>query len=242
MHKQPEKIVKNPHFPYFCSLKQASSRQMPIRTFPERDPQTKFTMNFYLSSLDLRKGIIRSVIAVLLGVIFLIAPDLLPNTLVIILGATILFVGIVSFLTIFTKDGGKPVGINYFNLALSLIVGIVLLLFPDFFVALLMILLGIILIICGIGQISSLTSVRKWGVKANPFEYIIAILLILLGVVICFNPFDTKDVIFWMFGIGAIIYGITNLISLIRIRKNLEKAGKRVSHGNIEDVDYTLEK
>ena len=88
-------------------------------------------MNFYLSSLDLRKGIIRSVIAVLLGVIFLIAPDLLPNTLVIILGATILFVGIVSFLTIFTKDGGKPVGINYFNLALSLIVGIVLLLFPD---------------------------------------------------------------------------------------------------------------
>lgn len=199
-------------------------------------------MNFYLSSLDLHKGIIRSVIAVLLGVIFLIAPDLLPNTLVIILGATILFVGIVSFLTIFTKDGGKPVGINYFNLALSLIVGIVLLLFPDFFVALLMILLGIILIICGIGQISSLTSVRKWGVKANPFEYIIAILLILLGVVICFNPFDTKDVIFWMFGIGAIIYGITNLISLIRIRKNLEKAGKRVSHGNIEDVDYTLEK
>ena len=100
---------------------------MPIRTFPERDPQTKFTMNFYLSSLDLRKGIIRSVIAVLLGVIFLIAPDLLPNTLVIILGATILFVGIVSFLNIFSKDGGKAVVINYFNLALSLIVGIVLL-------------------------------------------------------------------------------------------------------------------
>ena len=72
-------------------------------------------MNFYLSSLDLRKGIIRSVIAVLLGIVFLIAPNLLPNTLVIILGATVLFVGIVSFLTIFTKDGGKPAGINYFN-------------------------------------------------------------------------------------------------------------------------------
>ena len=192
--------------------------------------------------MDLRKGIIRSVIAVLLGIVFLIAPDLLPNTLIIILGATVLFVGIVSFLTIFTKDGGKPAGINYFNLVLSLIVGIVLLIFPDFFVALLMILLGIILIICGIGQISSLTSVRKWGVKANPFEYIIAALLILVGVVVCFNPFDTKDVIFWMFSIGAIVYGITNLISLLRIRKNLKKAGKRVAHGNIEDVDYTIEK
>ena len=182
-------------------------------------------MNFYLSSLDLRKGIIRSVIAVLLGVVFLIAPDLLPKTLVIILGATILFIGIVSFLTIFTKDGGKPVGINYFNLALSLAVGIILLIFPKSFIALLLI----------------LTSVRKWGVKANPFEYIIAGLLILLGIVVCFNPFETQDVIFWMFGIGIIVYGITNLFSLIRIRKNLEKAGKKVSHGNIEDIDYTIE-
>ncbi len=198
-------------------------------------------MNFYLSSLDLRKGIIRSVIAVLLGVVFLIAPDLLPKTLVIILGATILFIGIVSFLTIFTKDGGKPVGINYFNLALSLAVGIILLIFPKSFIALLLILLGFILIICGIGQISSLVSVRKWGVRANPFEYIIAGLLILLGIVVCFNPFETQDVIFWMFGIGIIVYGITNLFSLIRIRKNLEKAGKKVSHGNIEDIDYTIE-
>lgn len=199
-------------------------------------------MNFYLSSLDLRKGIIRSVIAVLLGIIFLIAPDLVSNTLGIILGATVLFVGIVSFLTIFTKDGGKPVGINYFNLALSLAVGIVLLIFPDSFVAFLMFLLGIILVICGIGQISSLVSVRKWGVRANPFEYIIASLLILLGVVVCFNPFDTKNIIFWLFGIGIIVYGITNLISLIRIRKNLEKAGKKVTHGNVEDADYTIEK
>ena len=198
-------------------------------------------MNFYLSSLDLRKGIIRSVIAVLLGVVFLIAPDLLPKTLVIILGATILFIGIVSFLTIFTKDGGKPVGINYFNLALSLAVGIILLIFPKSFIALLLILLGFILIICGIGQISSLVSVRKWGVRANPFEYIIAGLLILLGIVVCFNPFETQDVIFWRFGIGIIVYGITNLFSLIRIRKNLEKAGKKVSHGNIEDIDYTIE-
>ena len=114
-------------------------------------------MNFYLSSLDLRKGIIRSVIAVLLGIVFLIAPDLLPNTLVIILGATVLFVGIVSFLTIFTKDGGKPAGINYFNLVLSLIVGIVLLIFPDFFVALLMYFGGtvvtVIIVIAGLAAL-----------------------------------------------------------------------------------------
>ena len=198
-------------------------------------------MNFYLSSLDSKKSVLRTVISLLLGIIFCISPNLVPKTLVVILGVAVMFIGIVSFLTLFTNKGGKPVGINYFNLAISLLAGLALLIFPEFFIKLLMVLLGIILIVCGIGQISSFTSVKKWGVHTSFIEYAVAVLLMLLGVVICFNPFSTQTAIFILFGIGSIVYGLVNLVSLIRIRKKLEKQGKKVSHGNIEDVDYTIE-
>lgn len=197
-------------------------------------------MNFYLSSLDIKKVIIRSVLAIILGGVFCAAPDLAAKTLILILGGSILFVGIVSFLSIFTFKEGRPTGINYFNLALSLLIGLALLIVPEFFINLIMILLGIILVAGGVGQIISLISVRKWGIRSNFTEYLLGVLLLALGVFICFKPAFSNETLFLLFGIGAIFYGITNLIILLRLRKELRKSGKTIVHGNIEDVDYTI--
>lgn len=197
-------------------------------------------MNFYLSSLDLKRVISRSIIALALGILLCIFPDLAANTLVLIIGGVILFIGIVSFLSIFTFKEGRPTGINYFNLAITVILGLALIIFPDTFIKFIMIIMGILLMIGGLGQLSSLLSVRKWGIRANIVEYILGFILFILGLFICFNPNATASTIFILFGAGTIFYGITNLIILLRLRKAVEKSGKIIVHGNIEDAEYTI--
>lgn len=197
-------------------------------------------MNFYLSSLDLKRVISRSIIALALGILLCIFPDLAANTLVLIIGGVILFIGIVSFLSIFTFKEGRPTGINYFNLAITVILGLALIIFPDTFIKFIMIIMGILLMIGGLGQLSSLLSVRKWGIRANIVEYILGFILFILGLFICFNPNATASTIFILFGAGSIFYGITNLIILLRLRKAVEKSGKIIVHGNIEDAEYTI--
>lgn len=197
-------------------------------------------MNFYLSSLDLKRVISRSIIALALGILLCIFPDLAANTLVLIIGGVILFIGIVSFLSIFTFKEGRPTGINYFNLAITVILGLALIIFPDTFIKFIMIIMGILLMIGGLGQLSSLLSVRKWGIRANIVEYILGFILFILGLFICFNPNATASTIFILFGAGTIFYGITNLIILLRLRKAVEKSGKIIIHGNIEDAEYTI--
>ncbi len=198
-------------------------------------------MTMYLSSLDFKKIAIRSVLAILVGVFFCTFPRLSADLIFYVLGGAILFTGIVSFLTVFTRKDIRPGGMQYFNLFLSLLVGLSLLVTPHSFVRLLMILLGLIIVFSGVAQIVSLWSLRKWSVRPTFVEYIFALLLIILGCFICTYPDYTNGILFTWFGIGCIFYGLTNLFISLHMRSRLKKAGKNITRGVIEDIEFELE-
>lgn len=196
-------------------------------------------MNFYASSFDLKKSIVRSICAVLAGLLFCFYPELTPQLFILVLGGSILFIGAVSFLTTFTGNR-KPTLTNYFNLVLSLIVGLALIISPNFWLGFVMILLGIVIALCGLAQIVSLIGIRKYGVKPNIAEYILGLLLFGLGIFICFNPLKSNEALMVLFGAGCIFYGLTNLFMLLHVRSQLKKSGKRIVNDAIEDIDYEL--
>lgn len=196
-------------------------------------------MNFYASSFDLKKSIVRSICAVLVGLFFCFFPNLTPQLLILILGGTILFIGAVNFLSTFTGSR-KPTSTNYFNLVLSLIVGIALIAAPGFWLGFVMVMLGVVIAFCGIAQLASLIGVRQYGVKPNIAEYILGLLLLVLGVFICFKPFKSNETLMLLVGAGCIFYGLTNLLVLLHVRSQLKKAGKHVVNDVIEDIDYEL--
>ncbi len=198
-------------------------------------------MSFYLSSFDSKKSIVRSVFFVLVGLFFCAFPDLTPQLFVIILGGIVLFVGAISFLSIFT-DNGKPSGMNYYNLGMSLIVGLALILAPGFWVNFIMIVLGVAVALCGISQLVSITGIRKYGVKPNATEYITGILLLGLGIFICFRPLASEQMLMVLAGAGCILYGLSNLLALLHVRSKLKKEGKHIVNDTIEDIDYEVTK
>lgn len=198
-------------------------------------------MRFYLSSLDLQKGIVRSVIAVAVGLFFCFFPGLTLDLLVQIFGGIVLFVGVVSFLALLADRNAALSPLNYFNLALCLLAGLFLVFRPGIFSTLFTILLGVVLGLGGLGQLLSLLGARKWGVKPSFVEYLLALILFGFGLTLCFLPRESNEILMILFGSGCLFYGITNLVELLILRRKIKKNGKRFDGDSvIEDVDYEI--
>ena len=190
-------------------------------------------MDFYLTSLNLKKMIVRTVIFLLLGILFCLFPNLSADMLVRVVGGAVLFTGIVAFVSRFLNKDIRVGGMAYFNLVLSLAVGIAMLAMPAFFIGFFIILLGLILIGTGLSQIIALAGARRQNVKVRFWEYLFGVLWMGCGVVICFNPFATTAAIFIFFGIGCIFYAVSDLILLLHLRRQIAKAG-----GDTRDVAF----
>ena len=89
---------------------------------------------------------------------------------------------------------------------------------PAFFVGILMYVLGIVLVMAGISQISNLVAARSW--TSVPFGfYIVPALVLMSGIVVMFNPFAVAEVPFIILGVSSIVYGVSDLITMIRFRQ-----------------------
>lgn len=80
-----------------------------------------------------------------------------------------------------------------------------------------MFILGFLLILVGIGQFMMMLAVRR-GNKFNAWLFVVPVIVVLSGVMICFNPFAVRTSLFMFFGFVAIFYGVTDLLILIAFK------------------------
>jgi uncharacterized membrane protein HdeD (DUF308 family) len=196
-------------------------------------------MKLYLSFFDIKNAIIRSVIALITGVVCIIFPHQIINILVQILGGIIILIALVSFLSFYVRKNAPKVSLlSVFNLIIALIVGLLFVFKASFFSSLAVIGFGIILVVAGIMQFVMLSSTRRMGLRSPFYSYIFALLILIVGIVIFINPFKSKEHIVQLLGLGLVLYGITDLIWQFSIRLRLKKQGKKIVDGEIEDIDY----
>ncbi len=155
----------------------------------------------------------KSVLAIVLGLILVVWPYMAVTSAVVIIGIMLLIYGIVAFVLRSKRRSETEAarGIST-DAIISLIIGLLLIIFPGFFAGILMIVLGIILIIIGIGQLTSLSRSKKNGYTVSGSRYIIPVLLLLAGIVMLFNPFGTARAVFIFFGIAMLVYGVFSLL------------------------------
>lgn len=77
--------------------------------------------------------------------------------------------------------------------------------------------LGFLLVLGGITQIISLVNIQR-NIPISLYYYITPILILIAGIITVLNPFETQDAILIMFGICAIIYGITELVNYYKLK------------------------
>lgn len=178
-----------------------------------------------LTSSSANMYIIRAVIAILTGILLVSLPDLALIYVVYLVGFFTIAMGVVSLFTAIDhrKKGAENSSYLFFAGAfINILLGIVLIFNPTFFINFLMIVIGLLLILIALLQLYSMYRSMKYG--KIPFGmFILPIAVLVAGLLVVFNPFATLSTIVVIMGITLLFYGVSDLVIQYRIRQNLKK-------------------
>jgi len=156
--------------------------------------------------------ILRAISAIVLGVLLILCPENAILYVVITIGILFIIPGLLLLVNYFSsrKEKRPDMPLLFAGIG-SLLFGVVLVAAPTLFVEILMILLGIILLLGGIEQIVVLVRARKKK-TVSIVLYVVPLLILIAGVLVLFNPFNSAKTLFILIGITCLVYGIMEFI------------------------------
>lgn len=175
-------------------------------------------INFVFKSRN--ESIIRSVVAILAGVLLIIKPDTMATYFVYVIASLFAISAVVSFI-LSLKDKVRNAVANNMSIAnslLTLLVSVLLFVYAPVVADFIIFVIGGLLVAFGVVQIVTLLSVLK--VAPIGFGFFIApIGVTALGILIILNPFTTANLIMVVCGIALCCYGVSELLSYWRFQK-----------------------
>lgn len=161
---------------------------------------------------------VNAALTLVLGVILAIMPGVAAGALVSVLGWILVVFGAVCLISVFaTRAGGmEPVSIATGLLALAS--GLVLLIRPGVLVSLCGIVLGLFLVIHGLQDIGQARKAKALGYEAN-MALILAIVKLVMGALVIFNPFSTAALLIRMAGIFLVVDALGDLLVIRSVSK-----------------------
>ena len=172
---------------------------------------------------DRSYGYARAIVTLILGLVLVIWPEQVQKYIMTILGALILAIGVVSIILSYTgKWKNEKVPLLMLNAIVDIAFGLVLIIFPSFFINFIMFVFGLLLLIFSLSDIISLVRISKTMPLPRTL-FIGPVIILILGIVMFFFPSKTGDWLFILFGAGLIIYAVTEFISTYTIRKKIRQ-------------------
>lgn len=161
----------------------------------------------------MNQSLTRVILALVIGLVLVVWPDMAGDYLVITIGVVFMIPGIIGLIKYFTS-GNEPGVKKHFPLEFlgSLLLGFWLVVMPGFFADILMVLLGVILVVAGVQQVSTLVVARRW--KAVPVGFfIIPTLILITGLIVLFDPTSARRTVFIIVGITSLVYAAAELLN-----------------------------
>jgi len=150
-------------------------------------------------------------------------PDLTLKYLVIVIGIILLVIGgILLGIYLNARKNGLHQRVPVEG-ALTIVLGLMLVIVPNFFISILMLILGVLLVLTGIIQITDIVILRKHDIKLSWIFYIFPIITFAAGIVVVLNPFGSIEALMMFFGIASLLSGIIDIIDEIVIRSAWRK-------------------
>ena len=178
--------------------------------------------------------IIRGIVSILVGGVIIVVPDLSINMVMQVLGALLVFDGLVALsINYFGKN--KSAFLIVPRGTTNLFIGVILLIFPSLLVNMFVFVIGLILVLAGFSQLTNLFSGRRL-VGFSWLLTIISVIALGAGIVLLTKPFESAEAILTLFGIVIAIYGIGEVVWSVKIRK-AQKAYPN-KDPEIVDADY----
>lgn len=179
----------------------------------------------------LQSSIFRAVVAIAIGALLIKYPDNTATGITIAIGVLFLLSGLVSVLTYFNARkhvseytiydaqgrqvaGSMPtfpvVGLG------SIILGLILAITPNAFIAIITYIIGIVIVLGAITQFTSLIAARHFG--PMPFwAWLFPSLTFIFGAYLMLRPLDPASMTMYALGWLSLFYGVTEAVNALRI-------------------------
>ena len=173
-----------------------------------------------------------SLLFIVTGIFLLLKPETVINYVCYVLGLILVLWGVVSIIQFFSdKNSTNYLSLNFIFGAFVFIFGIIILIKPSIIASIIPLLLGVWMIINGVTKLSYSLSIK------NIFSIIGAILIVIFGITLVFNPFEGAKGLTQIIGIALIIYSVFDLVESIIIAIGI-KGKADPSEGKIIEAEY----
>ncbi len=159
--------------------------------------------------------VLKGAIALFIGIICLINPSEALAAVAIYLGIIAILTGVIVLINAWIRKG------TYWRFWISeglfnLIIGILLVSFPQAAVSLLIVFISLLIVAISMVQILTYSSLRRSGFS-SPVMLITAILSLVVGLILLFNPFEGAQMVAVILGLYAVIYGLSSFYVAYRL-------------------------
>ena len=174
------------------------------------------------------KGILGSLLLIVLSVFFMLKPIEIIGTLIKVIGMILLICGVFDFTNYFVNK--KEESLFDYGLVKGIIeitIGVLFIFKYDLLINLFPCILGLIIVFINIFKLQTAISLKEF--ESNYMTgVIISSLSIILGLVIVINPFETLEVVIIVSGAVLLISELSNIIYSISVLKFFKKTDKVV--------------
>lgn len=166
-------------------------------------------------------SVLRGLLTLLLGLCLLCWPGFTAGLIVKLIAGFLLAMGVVTLITAMSAASktSSPIPlIVSVNVGVYLVFGLLVFLFPNFFLGLIAFLFGAVLLVGGISQIVGLYQGSRITSLSGGM-YIIPVLVTLCGVALFFFPKSSTETLTMIFGAAVALYGVSELVAVWKLRK-----------------------
>ena len=152
-------------------------------------------------------NIVMSIVMIVIGLVLVLWPGHVMSTVLNLVGISLLLGGGLSIYTWFQRK-------NPMRLAEGIVFGgggLIILLAPGLLISLIPMIVGVVVILNGALNLAQALDLRRKGYQNWISSLIMAILTLVLGLIIVFNPFSTMEMLVAAIGVVILSNGASNL-------------------------------
>lgn len=171
-------------------------------------------------------------ISIIISLLYLLVGGLVvfyPTTSIKVIAIIIACLLIIGGIFLIADYGISIFWVNLTSIGiLSIIMGIILLLYPDILVILIPIFTGVYIIVNSIVDIQLSLALKKCGYSMWLLSIILSILTILCGIIIILNPQSSAFALTTLFGILMMVYSFVGMVNLFIFKSNVNDLVKQL--------------
>ncbi|MCD7836646.1 MAG: DUF308 domain-containing protein [Lachnospiraceae bacterium] len=180
---------------------------------------------------------LKGILYIILGIIALALPETMEKTIGYLLGVVLIIAGGISIISYLLRDVRENYYRDDFVFGLvEIVIGIIVLLKVEIIISLIPILFGILVIISGCTKLQDAVDMKRMNYAGWIAMLILALINIVLGLVLIFNPFAAVELMFRVIGIGLIFSGITDCAAALYFARRMRRYDTEAVESSYEEV------